>query len=405
MKKYNFDEIIDRQHTNSLNTDGFRGYIFNAGPEKKFKFKDEDFVRMWVADMEFATAEPIRNALKNRIDKKIFGYTEVYEDGYFKAFIKWCKEKYDWEFKKEELVFSPGVIPALYQIIEDIVKPDEKVLILSPSYGFFKHACTYNNVELVQSNLNIDNSEYSINFEDFIQKAKDSKVKLFILCNPHNPTGHVWTEKELTKLAEIIEKNNLWVISDEIHCDIVRVGVMHIPLGKIMPKYKKLITCMSASKTFNIAGLQFSNIIIREENERLKFKMRDKLVGFKNPLSIVAHQAAYEESEEWLEELKIYLDNNFLYLKEFLNNSIPNIKFEIPKATYLAWVNLNGIVPEKYLDDLPSLFADNGLLLEGGNSLFVGNARGYIRLNLAMPRSIIKKGLECLKSTLEKINN
>ena len=172
-----------------------------------------------------------------------------------------------------------------------------------------------------------------------------------------------------------------------------------------MPKYKKLITCMSASKTFNIAGLQFSNIIIREENERLKFKMRDKLVGFKNPLSIVAHQAAYEESEEWLEELKIYLDNNFLYLKEFLNNSIPNIKFEIPKATYLAWVNLNGIVPEKYLDDLPSLFADNGLLLEGGNSLFVGNARGYIRLNLAMPRSIIKKGLECLKSTLEKINN
>lgn len=406
MKTYDFDEIIDRRHTNALNTDGFREYIFKAGPDMKFKFKDEDFVRMWVADMEFATPKPILDAIKERLERRILGYTVVYENTYFEAYSKWCKNRYDWTPEKEELVFSPGIIPALYQIIEDVVKKDEKVLMFSPAYGFFKHSCIYNQVDYVQSDLYLDNnSVFKIDFEDLEKKAKDPKVKLFILCNPHNPSGRMWTEEELLKIAEIVEKNNLWIISDEIHCDIIRKGQKHIPMAKIMPSYSKLITCMSASKTFNIAGLQFSNIIIRDKDERNLFKNRDKLVGFTNPLSLVAHQAAYEKGEQWLKEMQEYLDGNFRYLKNFLDTNFPETQFEIPEATYLAWVNLNKVVPEKYLDNLPKIFADNGLLLEGGNALFVGNARGFIRLNLAMPRSIIEKGMKRFKTAIETINN
>jgi len=403
--QYNFDEIIDRQNTDALNTDGFRGYIFHAGPEKKFKFADEDFVRMWVADMEFAVAEPIRKAIQRRLDRKILGYSAVYEKGYYTAFAQWCKKHYDWEFNQEELTFSPGVIPALYQIVEDIVGQGEKVITMTPAYGFFLHACEYSNRELVQNSLLYDNGRFSIDFTDLEKKAKDSKIKLLIFCNPHNPSGRVWTREELSKVAEIVRKNNLWIISDEIHCDLVRTGTRHIPMDKIMPDYDKLITCMSASKTFNVAGLQFSNIIIKNQKERERFISRDKLAGFINPLAIAGHQAAYEEGEEWLEQMKAYLDSNFRYVKNFLDSKVPGAVFEISEATYLAWVNLNGAVGEKYIDDLPALFADNGLLLEGGDNLFVGNARGFIRLNLAMPLSIIKKGLLRLQEAVKKSNS
>lgn len=405
MGKYNFDEIINRYHTNSLNTDGFREYIFKAGPEMKFKFKDEDFVRMWVADMEFGVPEVILSDIKERLNKKILGYTSLYDNSYYDAFFKWCKLRYDWIPKKEEIVFSPGIIPALYQLIENILVKGEKVLFLTPSYGFFKNACDYNNIEYIQSDLVINNGNFEINFEDLEKKSERPEVKLFIFCNPHNPTGHLWTEEELNKIAKIIEKNKLWIISDEIHCDLLRVGLKHIPMAKIMPNYSKLITCMSASKSFNIAGLQFSNIIIRDKEQRYLFKKRDKLVGFINPLSLVGHQAAYEKGEDWLFEMQKYLDNNFRYLKDFLNNNYPSINYQIPKATYLAWINLNNVIPEKYLDNLTKYFADNGLLLEGGNSLFVGNAKGFIRLNLAMPLLMIQKGLERLAKTINELNS
>lgn len=399
--KYNFDELIDRRNTNALNTDGFRGYIFHAGPEKVFPFKDEEFVRMWVADMEFATPPEICEAIKERVDKRIFGYTMMFDPNYYNAFSNWCRSRYDWSFPQEELTFSPGIIPALYQLVEDLIAKDEKFIVTTPSYGYFLHAAEYNNVEIVCSELINNDGYFTIDFEDLEKKAADPKVKLLLWCNPHNPTGRVWTEEELRRVAEIVEKHDLWLISDEIHCDLVRTGLRHIPMGKVMPGYQKLITCMSASKTFNMAGLMFSDIIIRDKQERETFIGRDKIAGMLNPISIAAHQAAYERCGDWLEQMKAYLDENFRYVEGYLKEHLPKARFKIPEATYLAWVDLRDCLPD--VDDLPGFFANEaGVLLEGGNSLFVGNAEGFVRLNLAMPRSIIETGMERIRDSIER---
>ena len=398
---YNFDEIIDRTNTNALNTDGFRSYIFNAGPEKVFPFKDKEFIRMWVADMEFATPPEICQAIKERVDKRIFGYTQVFDNDYYESFSKWCDNYYDWTFPKEELVFSPGIIPALYSLGEILLAKDEKILINTPAYGFFKHTATYNDKELVCADLKNDGGYFTIDFEDFEKRASDPKTKMIIFCNPHNPTGRMWNEDELIKVAQITEKYNLWLISDEIHCDLIRQGKKHITMGKIMPTYNKLITAMSASKTFNMAGLMLSNIIIRDKDLRDKFSSRDKNIGFINPLSLVAHKAAYDKGGEWMNQLKSYLDLNFQFVKDFLAENIPDAVYQIPEATYLAWIDFNKCLPD--IDDLPAFFANHaGVLLEGGDKLFVGNAQGFVRLNLAMPKSIIEEGLKRIDKAIKE---
>lgn len=401
MMKYNFDEIIDRQHTNALNTDGFRGYIFHAGPEKKFPFKDDEFVRMWVADMEFATAPEICEALKKRIDRRIFGYTGVFEDSYYQAFSGWCQRLYDWTFPKEELVFSAGVIPALYEFVEDLVGADEKVLITTPSYGYFKHAVDYSHKTLECSPLKREHGHFSIDFDDLEKRAADPKVTMLIWCNPHNPSGRIWTADELKRVADIAVRHDLWLISDEIHCDLIRQGYKHIPMGKMLPDYQKLITCMSASKTFNMAGFMFSDIIIRDAAARALYQARDKNIGNVNPLSLVAHQTAYRECGEWLDQLKTYLDGNFQFVNDFFAANLPKCEFTIPEATYLAWVDMNPYLGD--LEDIPGFFANEaGVLLEGGNNLFVGNAKGFIRLNLAMPRAIIEEGMKRILASIKK---
>lgn len=398
--KYNFDEIIDRTNTNSENVDGWRPYIFKCGPEKVFPYADDEFIRMWVADMEFAVAPEIRQAIIDRVNRQILGYTIVSDQGYYDALLKWCSDRYGWSFKQEELVFSPGVIPALYQLVEDLVAKDEKVLTMTPAYGFFLHACEYNGVELVKSPLKKTGGRFEIDFEDFAKKAADPKVRLLMLCNPHNPSGRIWTEEELRKVADIAAKNDLWIVSDEIHCDLIRTGLKHIPMGKIMPDYDKLITTISASKTFNLAGMLFSNIIIRDEEERNRFQDRDKNIGAANPLSIAAHKAAYEHGGLWLEELKKYVDESFKMVDEFLKENIPEAEFTVPEATYFAWVDMSKVLPD--VEDLPLFFANNsGVLLEGGDGLFVDNAKGYIRLNLAMPRDIIKEGLRRMAEAIK----
>lgn len=391
---YHFDEIIDRRHTNALNTDGFRGYIFHAGPEKVFPYQDDEFVRMWVADMEFGVAPEILDALRKRIDRRIFGYTGLYDDhSYYQSFLKWCQEHYDWSFPEEELCTSPGIIPALYQLTEILCAKDEKVLINTPAYGYFLHAAEYNAIEPLYSPLrkNADGT-FVLDYENFEAQCADPQCKMVFWCNPQNPSGRMWTEEELTRIAEIVQKYNLWIVSDEIHCDLIRCGRKHIPMAKVMPDYPKLITCMAPTKTFNLAGLAFSNIIIRDSSLRARFKDRDKLVGMLNPMSLTAAKAAYDLGGPWLEELKVYLDGNFAFVKEFLAEKLPQAVMYIPEATYLAWVDLSACLPD--VTDLSGFFANNaGVLLEGGNALFVDNAEGYVRLNLAMPRSIIETGL------------
>lgn len=401
--KYNFDEIIDRKNTNAENVEGFRPYMFGDNPDIEFPIADDEFIRMWVADMEFAVAPEICQAIKDRVDRQIFGYTMVYGDDYYNAFNGWCRDRYGWSFPKEQLCFSPGIIPALYELVGDTVAPDEKLLFVSPAYGFFQHAAEYNNREYVCSPLIDKDGEFFIDFDDLEKKASDPKVKLLIWCNPHNPTGRVWTEEEAAKVAAIAEKYDLWLLSDEIHCDLIRNGQVHIPMGKVMPDYKKLITCMAASKTFNMAGLMFSNIIIRDEALRKTFQSNDKLLCAVNPLSLSANQAAYEKGWPWLQQLRDYLDGNFRMVVDFLRENVPGAIYKGSQATYLAWVDMNGCLGD--VEDLPTFFAmEAGVLLEGGDRLFVGNAKGFIRLNLAMPRAIIKDGLERIAKAVRKHN-
>ena len=386
---YNFDEVIDRRHTNAMNTDGFRGYIFHADETMTFPYADEDFIRMWVADMEFATPDVVIDGMRERLDKRIFGYTRVFEKSYYDALSEWCKRRYDWTFDRKALVMSNGIIPALYELVNYICKPDEKVLFLTPSYAYFKYAADFNERGYMCSDLKSEDGRYHIDFDDLAGKAADEKTALFILCNPHNPSGRVWSENELRRMAEIIENNHMWVISDEIHCDLLRRNQKHIPLGKVMPDYGRLITCMAPSKTFNLAGMMISNIIIRDEELRKIWLGRH--YNFDNPLSIAAAQSAYEKGEPWLEELQLYLDENFRFVGEYLAEHLPRAKYRISEATYLAWVDLSGYFePDEHL---PKFFAYKaGVLLEGGN-MFVQNSEGFIRLNLACPKATLAEGL------------
>lgn len=386
---YNFDEIIDRRHTNALNTDGFRDYIFHADDSMTFPYKDEEFIRMWVADMEFATPDVVIDGIRRRLDRRIFGYTRVFEDAYYQAFSAWCRRRYGWSFSKEQLVMSNGIIPALFELVEYICAPDEKVLFLTPSYAYFQYAADAGHRQAVHCDLVNSDGYYTVDFDDLERKAADPKTTLFIFCNPHNPTGRVWRQEELERIAAIMERHGLWVISDEIHCDLTRAHLSHIPMGKVMADYPRLITCMAPSKTFNMAGLMISNVLIRDEGLRATWLSRH--YNFDNPLSIAAAQAAYEEGEPWLKELQQYLDGNFSFTGDYLAEHLPQAKYRVSEATYLAWVDLSAYFQPE--ESLPMFFAyEAGVLLEGGN-MFVQNSDCFIRLNLACPRATLEEGL------------
>lgn len=396
--KYNFDEIIERRGTNAMNTDGFREYIFHAPSTMKFPYADDEFIRMWVADMEFATPPEVVQAIKDRADDRIFGYTKIFDPEYYKVFSAWTKKRYGWTFPKEHLVTSNGIIPALYELVGHICKPDEKILMLTPSYAYFKYAADFNNIEAVCSDLLEKDGYYTMNFEDIEKKAKDEKVTLCIFCNPHNPSGRVWSEDELKKVGNICLENGLYIISDEIHCDLLRTGLTHTPMATLFPNTDKIITCMAPSKTFNMAGLMFSNIIIPNKEIMDRWKLRH--YSFDNPLSIAAAQAAYKYGEGWLKELQKYLDDNFEFTRQYLAEHLPKAVYKIPEATYLAWVNINAYVAKDV--ELPLYFANNaGVLLEGGN-MFVANSDGYIRLNVACPRAMLTEGLKRICELLNK---
>lgn len=286
----------------------------------------------------------------------------------------------------------------MYELVEYICQSDEKVLIVTPSYGFFKSAAEHNDLELVCSDMLNEQGRYSIDFEDFEAKAKDEKVRVCIFCNPHNPSGRVWTTEELQRVGEICLRNNVWIISDEIHCDLLRTGKRHTPLAKLFPDTDRIITCMSPSKTFNMAGLMFSNVII--PNKALRDIWQTRHYGFKNPLSIAATQAAYETGDEWLKQLKGYLDANFACVEQVVKQHLPLAVFHIPEATYLAWIDISAYAPQNV--SLPLFFAEQaGVLLEDGH-MFVANGEGCIRLNLACPRAVLQEGLRRISSVLVK---
>ncbi|MFK8007407.1 MAG: MalY/PatB family protein [Saprospiraceae bacterium] len=395
--KYDFDKIIDRRNTNAMSMEGFREYLFDENDPLDFPCADDEFISMWIADMEFASPPEISAALKKRIDHGIFGYSQIFDPKYKSSFLHWTKTRYNWSFDREHLVTSKGVIPALFALIEYICQPDEKILIVTPSYAFFKYAADYNNRELVTSDLLCEGGHYSLDFDGLQKKAADEKMKLCIFCSPHNPTGRVWKEEELKRFGEICFENNMMIISDEIHCDLLRSEKKFTPLAKLFPDSDQIITCMAPSKTFNLAGFMLANIII--PNDDLRKTWKEKQLPIDNPLSIVAAQTAYSEGQNWLSELTKYLDENFIFLQKYLKENLPKTIFHISDSTYLAWVDVGAYFQKN--ENLTLFFANKaGVLLEGGN-MFVANSDGYIRLNLACPRVRLEEGLNRIAKAIK----
>ena len=341
-------------------------------------------------------APEILDAIRDRLDSRILGYSKIFDPAYKSAFNLWCKKRYDHQYNPAHMVAASGVIPAFYDITNYICGDGDKMLITTPSYGFFKYAADFHNVELVKSALIEEYGNFNIDFDDFRIKASDPKVKLCLFCSPHNPTGRIWTDNELRQVAEICFENNVMIISDEIHCDLLRKGKKFTPMAKLFPNSDQIITCMATSKTFNLAGMLIANIII--PNKEIMARWKKKTYALENPLSIAAAQAAWTHGGAWLEQLEEYLDANFQYLDKFLKLHLPKAQFTIPDATYLAWIDVSAYLPD--VDNLTLYFANNaGVLLEGGN-MFVDNGDGYIRLNLACPRSVLEEGMNRINKVL-----
>jgi cystathionine beta-lyase len=395
---YNFDKIIDRQNTNALSVEGFRGYLFGDYQNLEFPFPDEDLIKMWVADMEFETAPEIINGIRKRLDHGVFGYTLSSEESYSNAIVDWIEKRHKYQYNHEHIVSSKGVIPALFYLIKRLCNQGKKALIMTPSYAYFKHAADANNIELEYTKLLNDNGKVYMDFEDIKAKVSDKEMTTLIFCNPHNPTGRLWTADELKKLGDICFQNEVTIISDEIHCDLVREGALFTPFQKVFPDSDQIVTCISASKTFNLAGMFLSATII--PNDELRDQWLSDHLQIQNPLSIAAYRAAYTSGGPWLESLTKYIDSNFEEVDNFIKKRLPKAKFNIPESTYLAWINVEAYFENSDVEDLTLFFAQKaGILLEGGN-MFVDNADGFIRLNLACPKIRVLEGMERIASVL-----
>ena len=395
--KYNFDKIIDRKHTNAMKIDGWRDYLFPNNPQLEVGYTNDELVKMWIADMDFETAPCVTEALHKRIDHGIFGYTKIFGNDYYNAFNEWCARNYNVVYDKSFITTSPGVVPAITNLLGIITKPDEKVVICTPSYAPFAAAVKQNKRGLITVPLIMGQERMEMDFIKLAEVFKEEKVTCFILCNPYNPNGIKWSEKELIKLSELIKAHNMWLISDEIHCDLYRKGISHNPTIKYLKDYKKLIVCHSVSKTFNLAGALISNIII--PNQTVKAQFETTKPSSENIFSLVACQSAYSDGQEWLSELREYLDENFNYLKDFLDKNLPLTKFNIPDATYLAWVDFSAYVPNDA--NLTQWFLQEcGVLLESAPQ-FVANAEGHVRLNLACPKAVLETTMKRIYEKLK----
>ncbi len=383
---YNFDELINRKGTNSVK--------FEIG-NKLYKNLAADHLPMWIADMDFAIPDPILNAIKARVDQRILGYSNLFNEDYHNAVINWFDRHFGLEVKKEEIAFSPGVVPAVANLISIMTEKTDSVLIHTPSYYPFESCIIKNGRTPVHSSLICTDGYYTIDFQDFENICAMPEVTLYILCSPHNPTGRVFSTEELTKIYNICKKHGVSIISDEIHMDLTRNGVVHTPLSKLFPDDTGIVTCTAPSKTFNLAGMSLSNILIKDPELREKFNMATG--GHVSPLSIEALIAAYTECDSWLSELRCYLDNNFKLLKDELAKKIPKANLVISEATYLAWVDFRGLnLPHSEIIDR---VVRGGVFPDGGE-MFIADGEGFIRLNLACPASVVIEAVDRLAKAL-----
>ena len=388
---YDFDKIIDRHGTNCLKFDF-----------AKERGKNGDELSLWVADMDFEVAKPITDALQAQVNHGIYGYTEVKSD-YFEIVKNWFKDNFDWEIKKGSLVKTPGVVYAIAMAVKAFTKEGEAVIIQQPVYYPFSEMIIANNRKLVNSPLVLKDGRYEIDFEDFEKKIVENNVKLFILCSPHNPVGRVWSVEELKRIGDICIKHDVVIFSDEIHADFVYEPNKHHVFASLGESYAaNSVIATAPSKSFNIAGLQVSNIFIG--NKKLRDAFRNEIVksGYSqlNTMGLVAARAAYEFGKEWLDEVRAYIKDNLIFFRDYLKENIGELNLIEPEGTYLVWVDFGKLgLSEKQREDLivnkAKLWIDSG-------AMFGADGEGFERFNIACPRSYLKKALDSLKKAVEE---
>lgn len=389
--KYNFDEVIDRSGNRAAKYD-----------ERIKKFGTADVIPLWVADMDFKTAQPIIDGLKAKAEEGIWGYTSR-PDSYFEAICSWQERRNGWKIDKSLVSWSLGVVPALSAIVKVFSQPGDKVMIQTPVYSEFYDVTEAWGRQVVENQLVEKDGSWTVDFEDFEKKAKE--VKIFLLCSPHNPLGIVWTKEQLQKMAEICIANNVLMVSDEIHSDLIFHGKKHIPTATVSEEIgKHIISCISGTKTFNLAGLQASTTVFPNADIKKKFDTfwMNMDIHRNNAFSSVAMEIAFNQGEEWLEQLLEYLDGNFELIRSYCAENIPQIKPNIPDATYLVWLDCRDLGMDN--ETLRRFMIEKaGLGLNEGYT-FGRSLSGYMRLNAACPRSVLEKALGQLKAAVDALN-
>ena len=385
--KYDFDKITQRRGTNSYKWDST---------------DDKEVLPMWVADMDFPTAPCIINALEKRVEHGIFGYTRVPEE-YYDAVISWFSRRHHWKPKREWFIYTSGVVPALSAVIKALTNVGDKVLTLTPVYNCFFSSIRNNGCELDSCALRYEDNTFSIDYEDLERRATDPKTTLMLLCNPHNPSGRVWTREELRRIGDICIKNNVVVVADEIHCELVHPGFTYTPFASVSEEFQKhSVTCVAPSKAFNIAGLQIANIIVENDEWRQRI---DKAININevcdvNPFGVIATIAAYNEGEEWLNQLLQYIHGNYLFFKDYCEEHLPQLPVAPLEGTYLAWMDCRSLgIPSEELEE--ELMKEAKLWLNAG-SMYGKEGEGFMRWNLACPRQLVKEGLERFSQFVDK---
>lgn len=386
-----FDEVIPRLGTNSEKWDG-----------AETLFGKKDIIPMWVADMDFKAPEAVLNAFEKRIQHGIFGYTKS-EASMTKAVIEWNKTRHDFLIDPSAILFNSAVVPSISLAVRALTKPSDKVLMHSPIYPpFFKVTGNETKREVVLSPLKFTGTRLEMDFADMEQKLATNDIKLFLLCNPQNPGGISWKKEELTKLVDLCERYNVPIVSDEIHADLVAKHLVHTPLVKAAPHYKnQIITLMAPTKTFNLAALKVSYLIIDNPEYRAKFNELQQYVHSPgiNEFGQIALEAAYNEGSAWLDELRDYIYGNFEYVKEELRKNCPEIGVTELEATYLMWLDAR-----KLKKDEAALYQD---IIDAGCGVQMGSGFGavadkFIRLNIACPRETLQKGVQALIAGIQK---
>lgn len=388
--KYNFDDVVERKGTNSFKWDMNEEYYGNS-----------DVIPMWVADMDFPCADPIIEAMRERLNHKIFGYS-VRDKSYYEAVISWLKKRHNWDVNEEELVFCPpGVIMAINVLIQLLSNPGDNIIVQTPTYDPLFDSIEGNNRKVIKNSLKIENGRYVMDFEDLESKI-DKDTKMLILCSPHNPVGRVWSKEELLKLGEICLKNNIFVVSDEIHFDIVYNEYNHIPFSSISEEIaQNSVVCFSTNKTFNLGGLQLATLVIANEDIREKFNKAicTYQTRLDNTFGAVALEAGYNEGEEWLEQVIGYIKGNLEFAKKYISENIPEVKYFEPEGTYMMWLDFREL---KFTPiELRNFLVNDANVALCDGYEFGKEGEGFMRMNIACPRSTLELALNNISDAIK----